>query len=67
MTFPSKDEKPMTSNEESLVNTASALVERLRKLGADTAEVSASSGWELSTRVRLGEVGKIKLKSFGGI
>jgi PmbA protein len=46
----------MPSNETSLVNTATSLVERLRKLGADTAEVSASSGWELSTRVRLGEI-----------
>jgi PmbA protein len=46
----------MPSNEMSLINTATSLVERFRKLGADTAEVSASSGWELSTRVRLGEV-----------
>ena len=46
----------MSSTLDNLVDTASSLVERLRKLGVDTAEASASSGWELSTRVRLGEV-----------
>jgi PmbA protein len=45
----------MASPETDLVDTATSLVERLRKLGADTAEVAASSGWELSTKIRLGE------------
>jgi PmbA protein len=46
----------MSTTIDNLTETASSLVERLRKLGVDTAEVSASSGWELSTKVRLGEV-----------
>jgi PmbA protein len=46
----------MSTSENSLVDVASSIVERLRKLGAETVETTASSGWELSTRVRLGEV-----------
>jgi len=53
---PAKVGSRMTDNLDSLVDVASSLVERLRKLGVDTAEVSASSGWELTTKVRLGEV-----------
>ncbi|HEY5959612.1 MAG TPA: DNA gyrase modulator, partial [Polyangiaceae bacterium] len=43
-----------------LIDTATSLVERLRKLGAQHAEVSAYSGWDLSTRVRLGEVEQVE-------
>lgn len=46
----------MPSPLDQLVDTANVLVERLKNLGADTVEVSATSGWELSTKVRLGEV-----------
>lgn len=46
----------MTDPFERLEETASSIVARLRSQGADAAEVSASSGWDLSTRVRLGEV-----------
>ncbi|MCA9628104.1 MAG: TldD/PmbA family protein, partial [Myxococcales bacterium] len=38
-----------------LTSLAEKLVDRARKAGADVAEVSARSGWELSTKVRLGE------------
>jgi PmbA protein len=38
-----------------LVDLASQIVTRTRAAGADVAEVTARSGWELSTRVRLGE------------
>ncbi len=37
-----------------LLTLAAELVERARKLGADVAEASARSGWELSAKVRLG-------------
>ena len=46
----------MEKNEaQALTDLASRLVERARAGGADIAEASARSGWELSTRVRLGE------------
>jgi PmbA protein len=38
-----------------LVALASRLVDRARALGADVAEATARSGWELSVKVRLGE------------
>ncbi len=41
--------------EKELVDLASQLVERARALGAQVAEATARSGWELSARVRLGE------------
>jgi PmbA protein len=50
----------MASDEQMLIDTATSLVERLRKLGADHAEVSAQAGWELSTRVRLGNVEQVE-------
>jgi PmbA protein len=50
----------MARDEDTLIDTASSLVERLRKLGADHAEVSAQSGWELSTRVRLGMIEQVE-------
>jgi PmbA protein len=39
----------------SLLQMASELVKRARSLGADVAEASARSGWELSARVRMGK------------
>lgn len=39
-----------------LVELASRVVELAKKGGADVAEASARSGWELSAKVRLGEV-----------
>jgi PmbA protein len=39
-----------------LLELASDLVSRARKLGADVAEASARTGWELSAKVRLGKV-----------
>jgi PmbA protein len=39
-----------------LVDLASRVVEAAKKAGADVAEASARSGWELSAKVRLGEV-----------
>lgn len=44
----------------SLIDTATSLVERLKKLGADHAEVTASSGWDLTTRVRLAKVEQVE-------
>ncbi len=38
-----------------LLELASMLVERARRAGADVAEVTARSGWELSAKVRLGQ------------
>jgi PmbA protein len=43
------------SEAERLETIAARLVESARKRGADVAEASASSGWELTTKVRLGE------------
>ncbi|MEZ4371708.1 MAG: TldD/PmbA family protein [Polyangiaceae bacterium] len=45
----------MKDDTEQLKELAEKLVDRARKAGADIAEVSARSGWELSTKVRLGE------------
>lgn len=50
----------MQALDTSLVDLAVSLVERLRTMGADHAEVSASSGWDLSTRVRLGKVEQVE-------
>lgn len=44
----------------SLIDTATSLVERLKKLGAHHAEVTASSGWDLTARVRLGKVEQVE-------
>ena len=43
------------SSEAELEALAASLVERALKAGADVAEAKASSGWELTVRVRLGE------------
>jgi PmbA protein len=40
---------------ERLVELAAEVVERARRAGADTAESVARAGWELNTRVRLGD------------
>lgn len=50
----------MQNHDTLLLETATSLVERLRKLGADHAEVTASSGWDLSARVRLGKVEQVE-------
>jgi PmbA protein len=43
------------SDEAELEALAASLVERARKAGADVAEARASSGWDLTVRVRVGE------------
>src|SRR5688572_19206343 len=43
------------SNADGLVELAARLVEQARARGADVAEASARSGWELTAKVRLGE------------
>jgi PmbA protein len=43
------------SEAERLTDIAARLVEQARKRGADIAEASASSGWELTAKVRLGQ------------
>jgi PmbA protein len=48
------------TDEALLIDKATSLVERLRKLGADHAEATAYAGWDLSTRVRLGEVEQVE-------
>lgn len=45
----------MSEDERDLVELAGRVVEQALAGGASVAEASASSGWELSTRVRLGE------------
>lgn len=46
----------MSDDEGTLMDLAGQVVERALANGATVAEASAHSGWELSTRVRLGEV-----------
>ena len=43
------------SEAQRLTDIAARLVEQARKRGADVAEASASSGWELTAKVRLGQ------------
>lgn len=50
----------MASHESHLVDTASSLVERLLRMGAEHAEATAYAGWDLSTRVRLGKVEQVE-------
>jgi PmbA protein len=45
-----------TDDSGQLTALAEQLVEKARRAGADVAEASARAGWELSARVRLGEV-----------
>jgi hypothetical protein len=42
------------SQADGLLDLAARLVERARSNGADVAEASARSGWELTAKVRLG-------------
>ncbi|MBK7586521.1 MAG: TldD/PmbA family protein [Myxococcales bacterium] len=46
---------------------ASELVERARGLGADVAEATARAGWELSTKVRLGEAELVEEAGHRGV
>lgn len=46
----------MSDDDKSLMDLAGRVVEKAIAQGATVAEASAGSGWELSTRVRLGEV-----------
>ncbi|HEY6722499.1 MAG TPA: metallopeptidase TldD-related protein [Polyangiaceae bacterium] len=46
----------MSDDDSTLMDLAGQVVEKARAQGATVAEASAGTGWELSTRVRLGEV-----------
>ena len=46
----------MSDDDSYLMDLAGQVVEKARAQGANVAEASAGAGWELSTRVRLGEV-----------
>lgn len=46
----------MSDDDSTLMDLAGQVVEKARAQGATVAEASAGAGWELSTRVRLGEV-----------
>lgn len=50
-----------------LLTLASDLVERARKLGADVAEASARTGWELSAKVRLGQTELVEEAGHHGV
>jgi PmbA protein len=50
-----------------LLELASQLVERARKLGADVAEASARTGWELSAKVRLGKTELVEEAGHHGV
>jgi PmbA protein len=50
-----------------LLELASDLVSRARKLGADVAEASARTGWELSAKVRLGKVELVEEAGHHGV
>ncbi len=57
----------MTDDREALLQLASNLVDRARALGADFAEATARSGWELSTKVRLGEAELVEEAGHRGV
>jgi PmbA protein len=50
-----------------LLELASDLVDRARKLGADVAEASARTGWELSAKVRLGKTELVEEAGHHGV
>jgi PmbA protein len=50
-----------------LLELASDLVDRARKLGADVAEASARNGWELSAKVRLGKTELVEEAGHHGV
>ena len=61
MSDPTADPTPQ------LLELATDLVERARKLGADVAEASARTGWELSAKVRLGKVELVEEAGHHGV
>ncbi len=61
MPDPSSDPTPR------LLELAGALVDRARKLGADVAEASARTGWELSAKVRLGKTELVEEAGHHGV
>src|SRR3954471_9425391 len=50
-----------------LLELAADLVQRARKLGADVAEASARTGWELSAKVRLGQTELVEEAGHHGV
>ncbi len=58
---------PTTDPTPRLLELASDLVERARKLGADVAEASARTGWELSAKVRLGKTELVEEAGHHGV
>jgi PmbA protein len=50
-----------------LLELAADLVDRARKLGADVAEASARTGWELSAKVRLGKTELVEEAGHHGV
>jgi PmbA protein len=50
-----------------LLELANDLVQRARKLGADVAEASARTGWELSAKVRLGKTELVEEAGHHGV
>lgn len=61
MSDPTADPTPQ------LLDLAGDLVTRARKLGADVAEASARSGWELSAKVRLGNTELVEEAGHRGV
>ena len=61
MSDPTSDPTPR------LLELASDLVQRARKLGADVAEASARTGWELSAKVRLGKTELVEEAGHHGV
>ena len=58
---------PTTDPTPRLLELASDLVARARKLGADVAEASARTGWELSAKVRLGKTELVEEAGHHGV
>lgn len=58
---------PLSDPTPRLLELASDLVARARKLGADVAEASARSGWELSAKVRLGKTELVEEAGHHGV
>jgi PmbA protein len=58
---------PTTDPTPQLLELAADLVQRARKLGADVAEASARTGWELSAKVRLGKTELVEEAGHHGV
>lgn len=58
---------PTTDPTPRLLELAADLVARARKLGADVAEASARTGWELSAKVRLGKTELVEEAGHHGV